>query len=109
MITTIFWLLFAHAIADYSLQTVPMGKYKNPKNVPTPPPDAKPVSVWQANLLAHGMIHAGCAALVVGPMIGAVIGVIHTVQDFIKTRTQYSPNVDQLIHIVILIIIGALL
>ncbi len=106
MITLIFWLFVAHFIADYPLQSVEMAKFKNPKNAPIPPPNAKPVPVWFAYLAAHGFIHAGLSALIVGAPLGFLIGVIHFTQDFIKTRVQYSPNLDQIIHLSILVIIA---
>lgn len=108
IIETIFWLLCAHFIADYPLQSPEMGKYKNKKNTPTPPKGAKPVPVWIAYLTAHGFIHASLSALVVGPLFGFIIGVFHFTQDYFKCKIQYSPNLDQIIHIIILIIIGVI-
>ena len=103
----IFWLLVAHFIADYPLQTLEMGKYKNKRNQPTPPDNkAKPVSVWFAYLTSHAFVHAGLSALVVGFPLGFAIGLTHWIQDYCKCKIQYSPNLDQLIHIFILIIIG---
>jgi len=104
----IFWLLVAHFIADYPLQTPEMGKYKNKKNNPTPPNGAKSVPVWFAYLTSHAFVHAGLSALIVGPIFGAMIGLIHGIQDYMKCKIQYSPNLDQIIHISILIIIGVL-
>lgn len=44
MIDKLFFLLFAHFLADYPLQSPEMGKYKNKRNQPTPPDSkAKPV------------------------------------------------------------------
>ena len=91
-----------------SLQSQEMGRFKNKKNQPTPPKGAKPVPVWIAYLSAHSFVHAGLSALVVGFPVGLVIGLIHGVQDYFKCKIQYSPNLDQLIHIGILIAIGLL-
>jgi len=103
----VFWLLVAHFIADYPLQTAEMGKYKNPRNQPVPPDiKAKPVRVWFAYLTSHAFVHAGLSALVVGVLLGVLIGLIHWIQDYLKCKIQYSPNLDQIIHISILIIIG---
>lgn len=105
----IFWLLVAHFIADYPLQTAEMGKYKNKRNQPTPPDSkAKPVRVWVAYLTAHSFVHAGLSALVVGVPLGFLIGAIHWTQDYLKCKYQYSPNLDQIIHITFLILIGIL-
>jgi hypothetical protein len=103
----VFWLLVAHFIADYPLQTPEMGKYKNKRNQPEPPDKkAKKTSVWFAYLTAHSFIHAGLSALIVGPFFGFIIGVCHWIQDYLKCKIQYSPNLDQIIHISILIIIA---
>ncbi len=108
MIDHIFWLICAHAIADYPLQPSEMARYKNPRNRPEPPTGAKPATIWPAYLTAHALIHAGAAAFVVGPELGLAVGICHWLQDYIKTRYQFSPNIDQLIHIVILIFVGAI-
>jgi len=105
----IFWLLCAHFISDYPFQTPEMAKYKNKRNQPTPPVGAKPVSVWFAYLTSHAFVHAGLSALIVGAPIGFLIGLIHGTQDYFKCKIQYSPNLDQLIHVLILITMGALL
>lgn len=108
-LTMIFWLLCAHFIADYPLQTPEMGKYKNKRNQPSPPDKkAKQVSVWFAYLTSHAFVHAALSALIVGPFIGFIIGLFHWIQDYFKCKIQYSPNIDQLIHISILIIIAIL-
>ncbi len=102
----LFWLLVAHFIADYPLQSPEMGKYKNKRNQPSPPDSkAKPVRVWFAYLSAHAFVHAGLSGLVVGWQFGLLIGVLHWLQDYFKCEIQYSPNTDQLIHIAILVMI----
>jgi hypothetical protein len=102
-----FWLLVAHVLADYSLQSPEMGKYKNKRNIPTPPDSkAKPVSVWVAYMTAHALTHAGLVALVVGVPLGFVLGVCHWIQDYLKCKYQYSPNLDQIIHVGVLTVIG---
>jgi len=108
MIEIIFWLLCAHFISDYPLQSPEMGKYKNKRNSPIPPKGAKPVSVWFAYLTAHSFVHAALSALVVGPLFGFIIGVCHFTQDYLKCKIQYSPNIDQIIHIIILILIAVI-
>lgn len=108
-IEMVFWLLFCHVLADYPLQTPEMGKYKNKRNQPTlPDSTAKRVSVWPAYLTAHAFVHAGLSAIVVGVPLGFLIGICHWTQDYLKCRIQYSPNLDQAIHIFILIIISIL-
>ena len=107
IVETIFWLLVAHFIADYPLQTVEMGKYKNKRNQAAPPDKkAKTVSVWFAYLTSHAFVHAGLSALIVGFPFGLLIGFIHWVQDYLKCKYQYSPNLDQIIHISVLIIVA---
>ena len=108
-IEIIFWLLVAHFLADYPLQSPEMGKFKNKKNKPLPPDkDAKQVSVWFAYLTSHAFVHAGLSALVIGFPFGFLIGILHWIQDYFKCKWQYSPNLDQIIHIGILIFIGLL-
>ena len=109
ILVTIFWLFCAHFIADYPLQTPEMGKYKNKKNRPTPPNGAKFIPVWFAYLTSHAFVHAALAAIIVGPLFGFIIGVCHWIQDYLKCKIQYSPNLDQLIHLTILIIIAIVL
>ena len=106
MIETLFWLLVAHFVADYPLQTEEMGKYKNRRNQPIPPVGARPTPVWFAYLTAHSFVHAGLSALVVGVPFGFLIGTIHWIQDYLKCKHQYSPNIDQAIHITILVVVG---
>lgn len=107
ILETIFWLLVAHFIADYPLQSSEMGKYKNKRNQPLPPDSkAKPVSVWFAYMTAHAFVHAGLVGLVVGWELGLLLGFCHWIQDYIKCRYQYSPNIDQIIHILVLILIA---
>ena len=87
-----------------------MGKYKNKRNQPSPPDKkAKKVSVWVAYLTSHAFVHAALYALIVGPFIGFILGGIHWLQDYFKCKIQYSPNLDQIIHILILIIVGAMI
>ena len=107
LVETIFWLVVVHFVADYPLQTPEMGKYKNRRNQPTPPDSkAKPVSVWVAYLTSHAFVHAGLSALVVGVPVGLLIGGLHWIQDYFKCKIQYSPNLDQVIHVGILIIMA---
>lgn len=107
MLEIIFWLFVAHYIADYPLQTPEMGKYKNSKNQPPlPDKDAKRVSVWIPYLTSHAFVHAGLSALVVGVPLGFLIGLIHWIQDYCKCKYQYSPNLDQIIHLTILVIVA---
>ena len=108
-IILIFWLLCAHFIADYPLQSSEMAKFKNKKNKPIPPKGAKPVSVWFAYLTAHAFIHAAFSALIVGPLFGFIIGLCHWIQDCFKCKIQYSPNLDQIIHILIIIIMAVII
>lgn len=108
IIEIIFWLLVAHFLADYPLQTPEMGKYKNKRNQPTPPDSkAKPVSVWFAYMTSHAFVHAGLSALVVGFPFGFLIGFLHWIQDYFKCKIQYSPNLDQIIHILIIVLVAS--
>jgi hypothetical protein len=102
-----FKLLCVHFIADYPLQPPEMGKYKNKRNIPVPPDSkAKPVNVWISYMTAHAFVHAGLATLVVGFPLGLFIGICHWIQDYLKCKYQFSPNLDQGIHISVLFLVA---
>lgn len=83
-----------------------MGKYKNRRNQPSPPAGAKPATVWPVYLTAHAFVHASLYALIVGVPLGFLGGALHWAQDYLKCKYQYSPNIDQLIHVGILMVIA---
>jgi len=107
---TLLLMIMAHFVADYPLQTPEMGKYKNRRNQPKPPDSkARMVRVWPAYLIAHGMVHGFLVAMVADVWAGLAIAIIHSVQDFIKCEIQYSPNLDQLIHVVVIVMVWLLI
>ena len=93
--TTLFWLLVGHFVADYPLQTEPLAVGKNRSiahshlGVP-----------WYAWLVAHAAVHAGAAALASGSVaIGCVEFVAHAAIDHGKCSRWYGFHTDQALHI----------
>ena len=94
-----FWLIFAHAVADYPLQGDFLAKAKNHKN---PVPGITPLVA----LFMHSMIHAGFVAMITGSIIlGCLELICHMWIDWMKCDgiledMSISPfNYDQLLHV----------
>lgn len=94
----IFWLLVAHAVADFSLQIDAMAKGKNRHNKTTPPPGAKFVPCWPYWLSAHALIHGGAVAMVLDWRFGIAETIAHWLIDFGKCENRYGVHYDQLMH-----------
>jgi len=95
----VWWLLVAHALCDFSLQTDAMAKGKNRHSIVTPPPNQNYVPCWQYWLSAHALIHGGSVAFVTGSVpLGLIATFIHWVTDFLKCENYTTPHIDQLIH-----------
>ena len=101
ILETIFWLLCAHAVADYTLQKPNIGRFKQCRDK-----DSLGLPIWPLYLTAHAPIVAGATALVVGPLFGFIIGVTHWIQDYIKGVVKHPMVIDQIIHIAILLVIA---
>ena len=99
MLSLIWWLLCAHALCDFSLQTDSMAKGKNRHNVTTPPAGQKFVPCWEYWLSAHALIHGGAVTLVTSSVpLGILAAAIHWVVDFLKCDNWTNPHIDQAIH-----------
>ena len=96
----IFLLLFAHALADFALQSDVMAKGKNRHNKGVPPPGAKYVPCWPYWLSSHALIHGGAVALATGRWeYGAAEAGVHWITDFGKCENWYGVHFDQAVHI----------
>jgi len=107
MITTFFYLLIGHAIADFALQSPWVAKGKNRHAGPPPGYNEKahgPLQpVWIPTMLAHGLIHAGAVAIITNnPALAFVQFVTHTLIDLLKCERVYNVWVDQLLHLWVL-------
>lgn len=93
MITLFFFLVVAHALADYPLQGDFLSKAKN---------RAAPITGvpwWQA-LGAHALIHGGFVALITNSVLLGIFEVVaHFVIDDLKCRGKLTFNQDQFLHI----------
>lgn len=91
--TTLFWLLFAHAVCDYPLQGDFLAKGKNHKAPLAGVP-------WWICLVAHSLIHGGGVALATGSVtLGACETVLHAGIDYRKCDGGYGFAVDQSLHV----------
>ena len=90
-----FWLLFGHALGDFSLQsdTIAVGKNRqlNPAHVGVP---------WYYWMFAHSLVHGGVVGIITH---SAVLGMFETVAHFgidvLKCEKYTNIHVDQLLHV----------
>lgn len=96
-----FWLIVAHAVADFSLQGDAMAKFKNRHNRPDKiPAGQKLTPCWMYWLTAHAMEHGGCVALATGSVVlGMCEAAAHWLIDFGKCENWYGPHADQALHV----------
>ena len=96
-----FWLLAGHALADFTLQTDVMAKYKNRHNIPENiPPGQKLTPCWGYWLSAHALEHGACVALVTGSiLLGLAETVSHWLIDFVKCESWIGVHADQILHV----------
>lgn len=91
--TTLFWLVVAHYVCDYPLQSAFMAAGKNRFS---PLPHAP----WYQVLFAHATIHGGGVALVTGYLsLGVAEVCVHCFIDYAKTAGRLSYNQDQALHV----------
>ena len=107
MITTFFYLLIGHAVADFALQSPWVAQAKNRHTGPPPGYNEKahgPLQpVWIPTMLAHGLIHGGAVAIITNnPALAFIQFVTHTLIDLMKCERVYNVWVDQLLHLWVL-------
>lgn len=94
IITKLFLLLAGHALADFSLQTDWMAKYKN-RNLSEDNP------YWFYALSAHALIHGLMVYLVLQNILFAILEtVFHWAIDFSKSDDMFNFHVDQILHLI---------
>ena len=100
MLPVLFWLLVAHAAADFALQPDAMAKGKNRHYRTAPPPNAQYTPCWPYWLTAHALVHGGAVALVTGLWwLGLAEAVVHWACDFGKCENWYGVHTDQAVHL----------
>lgn len=104
---TFILLMFAHAIADFALQSDSMAKGKN-RHAFDPskaPPGQKPVNCWFWWMLAHALVNGGFFYFVTSNlMIGIVETIVHFIVDFLKCENKTNPHQDQGIHLAFIVV-----
>lgn len=94
VLTTFFWLLVGHAVADYPLQGDFLAKAKNHR---APLPGIP----WQQALFWHALMHGGAVALVTHSVaLGLAETAIHCAIDYAKCEGWTGFNTDQGLHVV---------
>lgn len=97
----VFWLLVAHAVADYAMQTEWMVRSKSRHALQPSSSSARPDLIWLHVLTAHSLIHGAGVALVTGQVwLGIAETVAHWIIDFGKSDHWYGFHTDQFLHIV---------
>lgn len=86
------WLIVAHALCDFALQTEAMAKGKNPSSEGPVP--------WWYWLTAHSLIHGGAVSLITGVWwLGMCEAVVHWLIDVAKCNGKTSIHTDQIVHV----------
>jgi hypothetical protein len=102
MLTTLFWLIVGHAIADTSLQPENMAKGKNrnrPIDMSRVPPGQVYQKTWPFFLTYHAFVHGGAVALATGNVyLGLAEVACHWMIDFGKCESWYGIKTDQGLH-----------
>lgn len=105
MLETYFLLLFVmvsfHFLMDYPLQSDFIAKFKA-RIV-----DGKYNPFWYHCLTAHSFIHALPVLLLTSNIVYGVIMVVsHWIIDYAKCENKISLNVDQLLHLCVILLIA---
>lgn len=96
----LWWLLIGHALCDYPLQADFLARGKNRHSVMTPPPGAKPQTIWPYCLTAHALIHAGFVLIITGsPLLSAAEAASHWLIDYAKCENWTGIHWDQWLHV----------
>lgn len=89
----LFYLLAAHALADYPLQGEFLSRAKNHK---APVPGVP----WPIALGAHALIHGGAVSLLTGSFaLGLAETVVHMGIDWLKCAGYTGLMTDQVLHV----------
>ena len=89
--TTLFWLLVAHALCDFPLQNDYLARAKSKWGGH---------AEWPWALAAHALIQGGGVALVTGSvLLGIAEAAVHAAIDHVKCAGRISYSDDQLLHV----------
>ncbi len=101
---TLFWLVAAHALCDFSLQGDTMAREKNPDST-SELQRAVPWFYWMA---AHALIHGGAVALVTHSLLlGVCEALLHFAIDLMKCLRWLNIHQDQTLHLLCKVIWAA--
>ncbi len=104
--------VIGHCFADTSLQTDAMARGKSKHNPIDPnrvPKGQKPLKLWWHWLIHHSMIHGGIVIFITyfltenintSILFGWLEIISHGIIDYFKCENKYSPNEDQLLHLI---------
>lgn len=93
---TLFYLIAAHFLCDFSLQNDVMAVNKN-RNART---ELQNHVNWYWWMIAHAFIHGGAVALITNNVwLGIAEVALHFIIDFGKCERWYNIHVDQAMHI----------
>ena len=98
-LSNLFWLLVAHAVADYAFQSDFIAKHKNPNGSDY---DKAKYGPWWWTMLAHSLINGGLVALVLPSrffLLGVLETIFHFTSDTQKCRGYMTTGEDQTLHI----------
>ena len=92
--TLFLWLVLGHFVADYSLQSDFIAKYKaRSQSLPAVP--------WFYVMAGHCATHASAVALLTGsPVLALLEFCCHFVIDYAKCEGQTTIHTDQFLHVV---------
>ena len=97
-VTTLWWLLAAHAVTDFALQDDRMIELKNPTL--TTLAERPTYGPWWWWMLAHGLINGAGVGWVTGSAaLGALETVAHINLDLMKCQRHIGRDIDQLGHV----------
>jgi hypothetical protein len=100
LVETIFLLIGAHFLADFSLQTEYMSKFKNPGTRNSDHP-------WWIIMAAHCSVHALFVGVITGSLIlGLIEFILHFTYDYLKCKERLSYLEDQSLHVFTKILFG---
>lgn len=92
----LFYLLAAHALADYSLQTEYIARAKSPSYIR----QSEGEPHWWMVLGAHALIHGGLVGVVTGMwVLGVAETIAHAYTDYLKDRGRIGIFTDQVVHV----------
>lgn len=95
MLTLLFFLIVAHALADYPLQGDFLAQAKNRHTEL-----GQLIGAWPLCLIMHGLIHAGAVMLILHSLPLALLElVLHCLIDLAKNEKKISFITDQALHL----------